>query len=70
MNQLINHEAVYRTAPATPGLLNIWGHAYKHTYRHFNTVNRPGLRAGSIEKQKTKKTHQLLISNCIRLAVS
>ena len=23
MNQLINDEAVYRTAPATPGLLNI-----------------------------------------------
>ena len=22
MNELINHEAVYRTAPATPGLLN------------------------------------------------
>ena len=23
MNQWINHEAVYRTAPATPGLLNL-----------------------------------------------
>ena len=23
MNELINYEAVYRTAPATPGLLNI-----------------------------------------------
>ena len=23
MNELINHEAVYRTAPATPGLLNM-----------------------------------------------
>ena len=23
MNELINHEAVYRTAPATPGLLKI-----------------------------------------------
>ena len=23
MNELINYEALYRTAPATPGLLNI-----------------------------------------------
>ena len=25
MNRLLNHEAVYRTAPATPGLLNTVG---------------------------------------------
>ena len=24
INELINYEAVYRTAPATPGLLNIY----------------------------------------------
>ena len=24
MNQLMNDKAVYRTAPATPGLLKIW----------------------------------------------
>ena len=32
---------------------NIWGgdmHTNIHTCRHFNTVNQPGLRAGSIEK--------------------
>ena len=28
MNQLINHKAVYRTAPATPGLLNISIHFF------------------------------------------
>ena len=36
------------------GLEKIYGegtdtHTYIHTYTHFNTVNRPGLRAGSIE---------------------
>ena len=41
------------------GLEKIFGdrHTYTHTqtHRHFNTVNRPGLRAGSIENTKTKK---------------
>ena len=36
------------------GLEKIYGegtdrHTYIHTHTHFNTVNRPGLRAGSIE---------------------
>ena len=28
VNELINHKAVYRTAPATPGLLNSEGFAF------------------------------------------
>ena len=28
MNELFNDKAVYRTAPATPGLLNIWPNNY------------------------------------------
>ena len=55
VNQLMNDEAVCRTAPATPGLSNIWGgdrQTCMHTYTHFNTMNRPGLRAGSIENPK------------------
>ena len=34
INQLINHEAVYRTAPATPGLLNI--SSYQQYVRYGN----------------------------------
>ena len=34
INQLINHEAVYRTAPATPGLLNITLH--KFGFKKYN----------------------------------
>ena len=37
------------------------GQTYTHTHTNFNTVNRPGLRAGSIENW----TNHLISQNCI-----
>ena len=48
MNKSINYEAVYRTAPATPGLLNMlkhtlitWYHIVSHGIKEPSTQNKP-----------------------------
>ena len=37
---LMNHEAVFRTAPATPGLLNMYVAGIDNFLKIFNTVDR------------------------------
>ena len=54
MNELINDEAVYRTAPATPGLLNMAPYWYKD---HHNV-----LRAGVVFKNNALNVVHLLFS--------
>ena len=52
MNELINHEAVYRTAPATPGLLIIVFDEVKHSLTDFKTfVEYISLSNGNTDRQ-------------------
>ena len=56
MNQLINDEAVYRTAPATPGLLNMCTVALnqrRFTWRHDSVLLQI---ASTVKSQATQET--------------